>query len=157
MERARVERVYLATETLGSWYFNGALICKTLELPKKNSEGKEDVVNETCFKEGIYIAVKEPPTKHFPYPHFRFSLDPWTTQPERPHSTIPGRAGICVHKITFVSGLLGCIGVGSAFADLDHDGVPDIVESTKALYHLYDVMPDKFEVEIVEKPQPTMK
>lgn len=142
MERAKIERVYLPTETLGSWYFRDQMVCKTMELPK-TFEGKENVVNKTCIPETtetfVYICKKEAYTEHHPYPHFRLM-------------NVKGRIGILVHLITFVKDLLGCIGVGSSFVDFNKDGVPDIAGSTLALNKLYALMPDEFELEIKTKP-----
>jgi|SRR5205085_981396 len=130
--KATIERVYLPTETLGSWYADGEMICKTMELPWKNNQR-----GISCIPEGIYDVVREAHTEKHPYPHFRI-LD------------VPDRDGILVHKITFVSGLKGCIGVGE-FKDLNGDKVPDMINSGINLQKLYDLMPDKFKLEIRKK------
>lgn len=127
-----IERVYLPTETLGSWYVNGELICKSMELPWRNNQK-----GLSCFPEGVYTVVREAVSAHHEYPHFRV-LD------------VPGRDGILVHKITYVSGLKGCIGVGE-FKDLNGDNVPDMVNSGLNLQKLYDLLPDKFELIVRKK------
>lgn len=131
--KATIERMYLATETLGSWYNDGKLIAKTMELPWKDNAN-----NVSCIPEGTYKVVREKTSPKHDYPHLRIL-------------NVPKRNGILVHKITYVSGLLGCVGVGSAFQDLNKDGVPDIVGSTAALELLYASLPDEFELEIKEK------
>jgi hypothetical protein len=127
-----IERVDLPTETLGSWYVNGKLICKTMELPWKNNEH-----NVSCIPEGIYDCVKEATSNNHDYPHFRIL-------------NVPDRDGILVHKISFVSGLKGCVGVGE-FKDLNGDQVPDIINSGINLQKLYDMLPNKFKLIIRKK------
>lgn len=134
LTRAILERVYLedvkTPETLGSWWYKGKLLCKTMELPwRKNSH------NISCIPEGVYLVKKERFTEKHAYPHFRIS----GTEP---------REGILVHRITYVKDLRGCIGVGARFEDHNGDGAPDIAASTDALFFLYNTMPDTFELEI---------
>lgn len=129
----RIERVYLPTETLGSFYSDNVVLCKTMELPWLNNDR-----NVSCIPEATYVCIREAFTVKHPYPHFRI-MD------------VPGRSGILIHKITYVKDLRGCIGAGEAFQDLNKDGVPDMVRSTKALQELYDMMPDAFDLKIMEK------
>lgn len=136
-----IERVYLPTETLGSLYVDGQLICKTMELPWKDNRN-----GVSCIPEGSYPVTKEPPIpkddvmgRHErKYWHFRL------------HDT-GKRQGILIHLITFVKDLRGCVGVGDKFADLNKDGVPDMVGSTKALQALIDLLPDNFVLTIKQK------
>jgi hypothetical protein len=128
-----IERVYLPTETLGSMYINGEFACKTMELP-----WKDNARSVSCIPEGSYKVIKQPPKEDRPYPYFRL--------PE-----VPGRTGILIHKISYVSGLKGCIGVGMEFADLNKDGVPDIVRSGEALQMLINKLPDSFTIVIRKK------
>lgn len=135
MEEYRLERVYLPTETLGSIYSpSGELICKTMELPWR--ENKRAI---SCIPEGIYHVIKQPPKESRPYPYFRLP-------------NVPGRSGILIHRITYVNGLLGCIGVGSRFHDFNKDGVPDMAESSKKLQWMIENMPEEFNLLITEKP-----
>lgn len=127
-----IERVYLPTETLGSWYVDGIMICKTMELPWKGNQR-----GISCIPERIYDVIREEESPLHKYPHFRI-LD------------VPDRDGILVHKITFVSGLKGCIGVGE-FKDLNGDNVPDMINSGINLQKLYDMMPNIFQLEIRKK------
>jgi hypothetical protein len=136
-----IERVYLPTETLGSLYYKESMLCKTMELPWKNNQR-----SISCIPEGDYIVTKEPPIsandpsgrKERPYWHFRIH-------------NVPGRSGVLIHKISYVSGLLGCIGVGKEFKDLNNDGVPDIIRSGEALQELVNILPDKFTLTIKKK------
>lgn len=129
----RIERVYLPTETLGSFYNDNVVLCKTMELPWINNDR-----NVSCIPEATYVCVREAFTVKHPYPHFRI-MD------------VPGRSGILIHRITYVKDLRGCVGVGQAFVDLNKDGVPDIVRSTIALQELYDSMVDTFNLTIMAK------
>ncbi len=104
-----------------------------MELPDKNNAR-----SISCIPEGVHLCRKEAYTEKHPYPHFRLP-------------NVHGRSGILVHKITYVSGLKGCIGVGEAHKDLNKDLVPDMVGSSLALNKLYATMPDEFELEIRKK------
>lgn len=131
--KVELHRVYLPTETLGSIYVDDVLAVKTMELPDKGNAH-----NISCIPEGTYTVVREPYTEKHPYPHFRVL-------------NVPNRDGILLHKITYVKDLLGCIGIGGAFKDLNGDGVPDMIDSSLALNKLYAMMPDKFEMTIRKK------
>lgn len=129
-----LKRVKLPTQTLGSIYdAGGNLICKTMELPWK--ENKRSI---SCIPEGTYLVVKQPPKPGRDYPYFRLP-------------NVEGRSGILIHRITYVKDLRGCIGVGSRFFDLNKDGEPDMVESSKKLQWMIDNLPDKFELVISTK------
>lgn len=153
MERYRIERVYLPTETLGSWYnSNRDIICKTMELPWRNNAIGSTHETASCIPEGIYIFEKQKPSESRPYGYFRAraikgrSLNQWVKDAlGNPMSRI------LVHRITKVKDLLGCIGVGSRFHDFDKDGVPDMAESSVKLQWMYENLPDVFELEIVNK------
>lgn len=129
----RLERVYLPTETLGSLYEGPVRLCKTMELP-----WKDNAHNISCIPEGSYMVIREAFTEKHPYPHFRV-MD------------VPNRNGILLHRITYVKDLRGCIGIGTAFGDLNKDGIPDIVGSGVALQALYDMCPDVLTLTIVKK------
>ena len=141
LEIATIKRVELPTQTLGSWFFNGIMLCKTMELPSLNNQR-----SISCIPYGDYVTTKEEPIdvddpetpvdesygrKPRPYWHFRLH-------------DVPGRSGILVHKITYVRDLRGCIGVGFDFRDLNKDEVLDMTGSTMALERLVRTMPDKF-------------
>lgn len=130
--KAVIERVLLPTETLGSLYVNGEMICKSMELPWNNNQR-----GISCIPEGTYEVIREEKSAHHEYPHFRIL-------------NVPDRDGILIHKITYVSGLKGCIGLGE-FKDLNGDNVPDIINSGLNLQKLYDMMPDRFTLEIRKK------
>lgn len=139
-----LERVYLPTETLGSLYdVNMSLIAKTMELPSLNNRS-----NVSCIPEDTYIVEKQAPgTAGRDYGYFRF-----VKVIGRGMNAALGMSTILMHKITYVKDLLGCIGIGSRFQDLNKDGVPDMVESGKKLQWMYENMPEKFQIVIRKKP-----
>lgn len=120
----------MPTQIIGSFEVDGKEICKSLELP-----WKENQRSISCIPAGTYDVIKQPPKADRPYAYFRFV-------------SVPGRSGILIHKITYVTGLKGCIGVGKATADLNHDGLPDIIRSGEALAELINLLPDKFQITI---------
>ena len=137
----RLERVYLDTATLGSWYDGSDLVCKTIELPQRDNQR-----NISCIPEGLYFVTKEPPIakkdpfgrKYRPYTHFRVH-------------NVPDRGGILVHTANFVSQLRGCIAVGSRHVDINNDNVIDVIESTKKLAWMASNLPDNFYLYITKK------
>ncbi len=149
MERHFIERVKLPTETLGSWYSpERELLAKTMELPWRDNKSSSDSSLASCIAEGLYVLIKQPPKESRPYGYFRIKHVEGRTVDK-----VTGLSHILVHRITYVKDLLGCIGVGGKFMDLNKDGVPDIVESGVTLEKLYQTLPDEFELLITEKPK----
>lgn len=140
-----IERVYLPTSTPGSWYDEkGQLVCKTLEPRWLNNQRDNKATEEndaSCIPEGTYIVRKNPPKPSRNYGYFRFDH-------------VEGRSGILVHRITYVKDLLGCIGVGGRHVDLNKDGIPDIVDSSKKLQWMYENLPEVFKLTIIERRKP---
>lgn len=108
-----ITRTYTDTETLGILEARnaGALFtCHSLELP-----WKENKSNVSCIPAGTYTVT-------------------WSFSPRKLKYTyrvqnVPNRAGILFHSANYVTDLLGCIGLGSGRADINHDGIIDIVNS----------------------------
>jgi hypothetical protein len=146
MEKYTIERVYLPTETLGSWYDKERyLICKTMELAWRDNVSSADSNIASCIPEGTYIVRKNPPKVGRDYGYFRFDHVPGR------RVNAENKSHILVHRITYVKDLLGCVGVGGKFQDLNKDGVPDMVESGKTLQWMYENLPDVFQLEIKKK------
>jgi hypothetical protein len=106
--------------------------CKTLELPNKNNERQI-----SCIPEGGYDVVKIiSPTKGA-----CFLL-----------KNVPGRTAIEIHIGNFASGkkvdTQGCILPGLRYLDMNADGTIDIVESTKAMGKLLQLLPNTFKLKI---------
>jgi len=141
MKRYKLERVYLENQTLGSIYDeNRELICKTVELAWRDNQRSADSSKASCIPEKVYIVHKNPPKPTRNYGYFRLQ------------NTAP-RQGILMHRITNTEELLGCIGCGTRFANIDNDPEYEMLESGKKLEWMYQTMPEEFELEIVKKPQ----
>lgn len=151
-----LERVYLPTETLGSWYDGATLICKTLERPNRNNQRDNPNTEENesgCIPEGIYILEKQEPKEDRPYGYFRFRAIPGRSLNKYIKDKLGNyMSSILVHRISYVKDLLGCIGVGGRFADLNKDGVLDMADSSSKLEWMYRNLPDVFILEIKKKP-----
>lgn len=148
LEKYLMETIALPTETLGSWYHKATrtLVCKTMELPWRNNVSSSDPLKASCIPRGlVYIVKKQPPGRGRKYGYFRIKH-----VPGRNVDHVTGMSRCLVHPITLVSGLLGCIGVGSRHVDINKDGVPDMVDSTNKLKWMYDNLPDEFELEIID-------
>lgn len=121
------------TQTIGRLYImeGGLRVADfpTMELPYKNNQRRV-----SCIPTGKYKVVKHTSPK--------FGKSFWIKD-------VPGRSEILIHPANFHSDLLGCIGVGSWLADLNHDDQIDIASSRKALKIILDLMPSEFQLEIV--------
>jgi hypothetical protein len=133
----QIKRQYKELETLGDLQ---VLVddfikfeCKTNELPWK--ENQHDI---SCIPEGTYKVKKIiSPTKGK-----CFLLE-----------NVPNRAAVEIHIGNFAAGkkvdTLGCILPGLSFGDRNNDGILDVVDSTKAMEKLLEILPDEFELTIV--------
>lgn len=135
-------RVYLPQETLASIYADdNSLICKTLELPWLNNRQ-----NKSCIPEDTYVVIKMNPGFGRSYSYFRLAY-----VKDRNMNTGVNMSTILIHPASKVEHLLGCIGVGSRFEDLNKDGIPDLVGSTPKLQWMVDNLPDAFFLKITKK------
>lgn len=109
-----------------------AFQCKTIELPNKGN-----VRQIACIPEGVYNVVKIfSPTKGA-----CFLI-----------KDVPGRTAIEMHIGNFATGkkidTQGCILPGMRFLDMNGDGALDVVESTKAMGNLLQILPGTFKLTI---------
>jgi len=144
-----LERVYLPTETLGSMYDGKELVCKTMELPWRSNQrdNPRTAANDaSCIPEGEYLVLKQAPSFGRSYGYFRFKH-----VPGRGMNSAANASTILIHRITYVKDLLGCIGVGNMFVDLNGDNVPDMAGSSVTLKKMYETLPDQFLLTIKEK------
>src|SRR5688572_6226849 len=133
MKKYTIERVYLKEETLGSMYDEDRLlICKTMELPWRENKSSADSNEASCVPEGTYKVKKQPPKVGRDYGYFRFEY-----VPGRRVDPVTKMSHILMHRITYVKDLLGCVGIGGRFGDINKDGVPDMLESSKTLQSMY--------------------
>lgn len=145
-------RVYLPTQTLGSWYDLDKVnvLVKTMELPWRNNARSSDPYKASCLPEGRYLVTWSPPV---PKDDPNTPVDESGGRRERPyehyiiHGTAP-RQGCLVHRITNVEGLLGCIGVGLKHINLDKDVDYEMSGSGAALEHLTKTLPRQFYINI---------
>ncbi len=117
-------------EILGELTFND-FKCKTLELPDLGNKSKV-----SCIPYGKYNCIKVEATHNIPYKHISI-LD------------VVNREGICIHKGNYYTQILGCVLVGDSYADINKDGIIDILNSGTTYDKLMKLLPDKFELEII--------
>jgi hypothetical protein len=133
MKSATITRIPQDKQTLGKWisYENGKVIfaCDTIELPYLNNRPQI-----SCIPKGVYNVVYRESAK---YPRHYYIQD------------VPNRDLILVHQANFVGSnnpkthkpdLLGCIGVGNGYGDINGDGIVELLRSTPTLNKLIDVM-----------------
>ncbi len=103
-----------------------------LELPWKDN--KRSI---SCIPEGVYWMIKMKPTEKRPYTYFMI-LD------------VKDRSAILNHPGNFTRQIKGCQLPGEKFIDMDHDGLPDIANTTATLKKMVDILPDRFQIEITK-------
>lgn len=158
LPRYILERIYLPQATPGSWhnalgapgsgkpYDLGELVCKTLELPWRGNAISTKPELASCIAEGIYLFIWQPPGHGRNYEYFRC-----LHAPGRHWHPDTRASSILVHPGNFTEHLLGCIAPGSRHSDINNDGVPDVVDSTKKLLWMTQNLPKYFELEIRKK------
>ena len=110
--------------------------CYMLERPWKNNRR-----NESCIPLGKYMVKKRKANENgsrFGYEHFQV-MD------------VHNRSEIKWHVANYVHELLGCAAPGILLADLNNDGLIDVVSSRKALDMLVLVLPDEFNLTIIKE------
>jgi len=129
------------TQTLGNLIAFDGLIkvfeCLTLEKPWK--ENKNGV---SCIPDGTYKVRKwhseeaKEAGKSVTYNHFQLM-------------EVKGRNGILIHTGNYVTQIHGCVLVGSAFVDINGDGVLDLSNSSQTLAKMFNCFPDDFNLTII--------
>lgn len=120
-------------ETLGILVIPGheLFVCKTLELPWKNNEN-----NISCIPSNSAYPCKYTRSNRLSeaagHDVFTYEI-----------LNVPHRTGIRFHSCNFVHQLLGCVGLGAIYDDINHDGVPDIVNSKATVQKFEDLMERK--------------
>lgn len=135
--KAKLLRIdYQEKQTLGGLYiFDGVLDifhCKTLELPWKDNEKRVSCIPTGHYKTHYHIS----PT---------FDRCFWIHD-------VPGRSEILIHKGNYNRDTLGCVLVGSGFADINKDGLLDVTNSQKTVEKLVELLPNIFDLEICGQP-----
>ena len=128
-----MERIELVrTQKLKS-HTRGYLLYKDIDLVSLELPWKENQRRISCIPDGIYICVKHTsPT---------FGECIWIQD-------VPDRSEILIHAGNYTTDTLGCVLVGLDFADLNKDGVHDVIHSKQAMKILLNSVPDKFTLSI---------
>lgn len=103
--------------------------CVGLELPWK--ENKRRI---SCIPDGTYKAIKHQSPK--------FGKSFWL-------QNVPNRSEILIHAGNYNTDTLGCLLPGQKRKDINKDGLMDVTSSGKTIDDLWEIMPDKFDVEIL--------
>ena len=132
--KAVLSREYNNLQTLGRLVlFEGSKIILqlyTLELPDLGNQQ-----NISCIPEGEYEAHRIYSPKFGKCFHIQ---------------DVPGRSEILIHKGNYNKDTHGCILVGMGHADINEDGVMDVIESTRAMEKLQNaITTDQFELIII--------
>jgi len=106
--------------------------CASLELP-----WRDNAIGVSRVPDGTYKLVLEYS------PHFKKDL--WEFK------GVPGRSEVKIHAGNFVSQLNGCVLVGTDHLDIDKDGIPDVINSRRALDGFHKAMYPAIESEIIVK------
>lgn len=139
MTTAYLLRTYHATHTKAAFVAldpagNIVMQCVTLEL-----SWKDNAPQVSCIPEGEYLVRTRKTDKFGLHYHVQ---------------GVTGREWILFHPANYVSQLLGCIIPGSRYADLNRDGVPDIVDSKATLNQMLAVLGKEFRLIVLSAPVP---
>jgi hypothetical protein len=104
-------------------------VCHSLELPWRHNQKRI-----SCIPTGKYKVIKHRSRK--------FGASFWVLN-------VPYRTEILIHKGNYNKDTLGCILPGEELKDINRDGIIDVASSTSALNTLLDMLPKKFELEII--------
>ena len=113
--------------TFGVMVHKGLPICVTCEDPWNDNKP-----NISCIPEGIYEAVPHSGVKY---------KNVWVLK------NVPARSAILIHNGNTNKDTEGCILVGNGFALIN--GVQGVVNSIATLTQLRTILPDEFELEII--------
>lgn len=139
----KIVRTYQKKQTVGTMtVFSGisvSMVCNTIELAWKNNNK-----SVSCIPAGKYKCVYRESAK---YPKHYHVLD------------VPNRDFILIHPANFAGSinprtgkpdLLGCIGVGNGYSDLNNDGIVDLLNSNATMKKMLNIIgKNGFDLEIV--------
>jgi hypothetical protein len=135
--KATLTRLYCNEYTRGKLTVNNGFTCDTLELPWRNNASQV-----SCIPVGTYKVIPRTSPKYGNHLHV---------------TGVNGRDLILIHwgnyaasanKKTGTPDIKGCILVGYGYADLDGDGLPEIVRSKDTFKALMLACPNGFELTI---------
>lgn len=128
-KRLTLKRIYEDDRTLGRYQYCDKKWC-CLELPDLNNA--QDV---SCIPAGLYECEK--------YQSSKYGRECIRVL------NVVGREGISIHPGNFTRQILGCQLPGLYFKDIDSDGTLDVARSGDALDEMLAVLPDKFQLHIL--------
>lgn len=106
--------------------------CFCLELPWRHNQ-----IRKSCIPTGKYTVVK--------HRSRRFGSSFWILE-------VPHRTEILIHKGNYNKDTLGCQLPGIDLTDINRDGLLDVISSKNALNEMLELLPKKFELEIINGP-----
>lgn len=114
--------------TFGILWFEGKPLCLTLERPWDNNRPKT-----SCIPPGLYHCIPHSGAK---FKHV------WELQ------DVPGRSAILIHAGNTIADIEGCLLIGRYISQFPSG--PGISESQKTLAMLRGVLPERFDLEILD-------
>lgn len=93
----------------------------TMELPNKDNAKRV-----SCIPDDTYIC--------------KFTYSPRYQRKMYLVTDVPNRSGIRIHSCNYWYDLMGCIGMGQGYYDINEDGLPDITASRKTVKAFEEVM-----------------
>ena len=123
-------------QTLGQlFFFNEKLDivfkCKVLELPDRDNQNSISRIPKGRYKCVLRYSV----TYNWHY----HVLD------------VEGRTLILIHFGNYYLDTRGCLIVGNDFTDINNDGYRDVTSSKKTLKRMLSIVPDEFELLIIDE------
>ncbi len=113
--------------TFGVLIINGRPFCLTCELPWRDN--KDEI---SCIPAGTYPCIPHNGAK---FKHVWELIG------------VPGRADVLIHMGNIITNTKGCILVGERFGTLKD--LPAVLGSLSTLDKLRDILPEKFDLEII--------
>lgn len=132
LEKIILDRLKTSDDgTFGQLIRQGHQIAVTAELP-----WNDNIKRISCIPKGVYLCTYgKSPSKNKQVDYQVFKVN-----------EVPDRSDILIHIANWPSELLGCIGVGAAFAELR--GKPAITESTNTMKKLLAELPRSFYLQV---------
>lgn len=128
-EEVKISRqIHQDKQTLGTMYYNGREICKTLELAWRNNERRI-----SCIPVGTYKVVRRASPKYGAHFHL---------------TNVPNRNLILIHNGNYHFQINGCILVGATHEDVNMDGYKDVTRSKPTMEKILKILPKSFNLTI---------
>lgn len=125
-----IRQIFSDKEVLGTLHVpneGDIWLCKTLERPDL-----KNLNNVSCIPFGTYLCKYTRSN--------RFSAIAGKDYFTYEVLNVPGRAGIRIHSANYVEQINGCIALGSAHLDINHDGTLDLASSKVTMAKFEELM-----------------